>query len=58
MGPWADKPHVTRWFAAVKARPSFELALVAWLPDDLRARMLADGRRAWPEFERPRCTER
>jgi glutathione S-transferase len=49
---WAAKPHFARWFAAVKARPSFEPALFAWLPDELRERMLADGRRARPEYER------
>jgi glutathione S-transferase len=49
---WADKPNFARWFAAVKARPTFEPALFKWLPADLRERMLADGRRAWPEYKR------
>ncbi len=49
---WADKPNVARWFAAVKARASFEPALFRWLPIELRERMLADGRRAWPEYAR------
>ena len=49
---WADKPNFARWFAAVKARSTFEPALFKWLPADLRERMLADGRRAWPEYKR------
>jgi len=48
---WAQLPHFARWFAAVKQRPSFEPALMAYLPQDLRDRMIADGQRAWPEFE-------
>ena len=49
---WADRPHYQRWFAAVKARPSFKPALFDYLPEDLRERMIADGRRAWPEFKK------
>ncbi|BBC71088.1 glutathione S-transferase [Altererythrobacter sp. B11] len=49
---WHDRPHFARWFAAVKARPSFGPALFAYLPDELRERMRADGRRAQPEFRR------
>jgi hypothetical protein len=43
-------PHFARWFDAVKARPSFEPALFRYLPDDLRDRMIADGRHAWPHL--------
>ena len=49
---WDDKPHFARWFAAVKARDSFRPALFDFLPEELRERMLADGRKAWPEFRR------
>ncbi|WP_126172478.1 glutathione S-transferase family protein [Altericroceibacterium xinjiangense] len=49
---WDDKPHFARWFDAVKARPSFRPALFDYLPEDLRERMLADGRKAWPQFAR------
>jgi glutathione S-transferase len=48
---WQDKPNFMRWFRAVRARPSFEPAIFAYLPEDLRQRMLDDGRRAWPELE-------
>ncbi|MEO6153482.1 MAG: glutathione S-transferase family protein [Croceibacterium sp.] len=51
-GLWADLPPVARWWDRVQARPSFEPALFAWLPADLRARMEADGRRAAPDIAR------
>jgi len=47
---WDSLPHFARWFAAVKARPSFVPALFSYLPDALREQMMADGRRAWPQF--------
>jgi glutathione S-transferase len=46
---WQDRPHFTRWFAAVKSRPSFAPALFDYLPGELRDRMLADGERALPQ---------
>ena len=49
---WDDAPHVARWFGAVKARPSFDDALFAYLPQELRESMLADGQRAQAEFDR------
>lgn len=49
---WDALPHVSRWLAAVKARPSFGPALFDHLPAELRDRMRADGERAGPEFER------
>jgi len=49
---WEDCTHFARWFAAVKARPSFGPALFDYLPEDLRERMLADGHRARPDFIR------
>ena len=49
---WNDRPHFARWFAAVKARSSFGPALFDYLPEELRENMLADGRRAWPDFAR------
>ena len=51
-GLWHGLPHVSRWLGAVKARASFGPALFDYLPEDLRARMLADGQRAAPEFAR------
>lgn len=46
---WQNRPHFTRWFEAVKTRPSFAPALFDYLPHELRDRMLADGKRALPE---------
>lgn len=49
---WNRAPHFARWFEAVRARPSFDPALFAWLPPDLRDRMRADGERAQDQFDR------
>jgi glutathione S-transferase len=49
---WDGLPHFARWFAAVKARPSFGPALFDYLPAELRDRMRADSERARPEFAR------
>lgn len=48
---WADLPGLTRWWTAVKARPSFRTALFDYFPEDLQTRMRADGQRAWPVFK-------
>lgn len=48
---WEGLPHFARWLEAVKARPSFRPALFDYLPDELRQRMTADGRAAWPHFK-------
>lgn len=49
---WADCPSVASWWDRVRARPTFDTALFAYLPQDLRARMEADGRRAAADYER------
>lgn len=49
---WADLPAVGRWWERVQGRPSFQPALFEWLPEDLRERMEADGRRATDEYDR------
>jgi len=49
---WSDLPHFARWFEAVRERPSFKPALFDYLPEDLRSRMVEDGKRAWPNFKR------
>jgi len=49
---WSDKPHLARWFDAVRQRKSFAPALEHYLPSDLRERMRADGQRAAPDLAR------
>jgi ganglioside-induced differentiation-associated protein 1 len=44
-------PRVTDWFERVRARPSFEPAFVAWMPEELRAEMRANGEKSWPEVD-------
>lgn len=51
-GMWDPLPGVARWWDQVQRRDSFEAALFAYLPQDLRERMLADGRRAAAELAR------
>jgi len=36
---WAERPRVARWLAAVRARPSFELAISRVLTDVDRERL-------------------
>jgi len=46
------RPHLVRWFDAVRARPSFAPGIEQYLPDDLRRTMKENGRKARPDFER------
>jgi glutathione S-transferase len=46
------RPHVTAWFARIKARPTFKPALLDWCPPDLTADLLTFGRQSWPNVER------
>lgn len=43
------RPHVERWFAAVRARPSFKPAMLDWVPADLAEDLRTNGARSWPE---------
>ena len=42
-------PRVTDWFARVQARPSFEPALLKWVPAQLAEDLKTNGARSWPE---------
>ncbi|HUB94474.1 MAG TPA: glutathione S-transferase family protein [Stellaceae bacterium] len=49
-GLWTrSRPHLTRWLARVKARPSFEPAMMKYLPPALGEIMKARGLEAWPK---------
>lgn len=41
-------PRVERWFARVRARPTFRPALVDWVPKELADEMHSNGERSWP----------
>jgi glutathione S-transferase len=43
-------PCVERWFARVRARPTFGPAFVEWLPPALADEMRANGERSWPQI--------
>jgi glutathione S-transferase len=45
-------PRVAAWFEQVRARPAFISAVIDWLPGELAAEMLANGRKSWPEVAR------
>jgi glutathione S-transferase len=44
----ATRPHLADWFQRVKARPSFEPALMKYVPPGLGEMMRARGEEAWP----------
>ena len=44
-------PRVGAWFTRVRARPSFEPALVKWMPAELAAEMRDNGRKSWPHIQ-------
>jgi glutathione S-transferase len=49
-GLWSEtRPHLADWWARVKARPSFEPAMMKYLPPALGAMMKAKGAEAWPK---------
>jgi glutathione S-transferase len=51
-GMWSEaRPHLTDWFRRVKARSSFEPALLGYVPPPLRALMKERGAEAWPQAQ-------
>jgi ganglioside-induced differentiation-associated protein 1 len=45
-------PEVERWFAQIRARATFQSALIDWIPAPLRDDLIDNGTRSWPEVER------
>jgi ganglioside-induced differentiation-associated protein 1 len=45
-------PRVERWFARVKERPTFEPALLDWMPAELAGEMRENGKQSWPDVKR------
>jgi glutathione S-transferase len=49
-GLWTEaRPHLTQWWQRIKARPSFEPALLKFVPPPLTTLMQARGAEAWPK---------
>ena len=46
------RPHLTRWYEAVRARPNYAAAIDRWLPPEEIAAMAAIGGQSWPEVQR------
>mgnify|MGYP001123188074 CR=1 FL=1 len=51
-GMWADRPHVARWFEAVRARPSFDTAITAFRSNAYDDELKKHGINVWPLVER------
>lgn len=53
-GMWADRPHVTDWFARAKARPSWDAAMEAFPSlgaDDYDDDLVSAGENPWPQVK-------
>jgi len=44
-------PRVESWFGRVRARPTFEPALVRWMPAELAQEMQDNGAKSWPQIK-------
>jgi glutathione S-transferase len=47
----ATRPALAAWYERVRARPSFETAVVKWVPDYALEILRANGEAAWGEIE-------
>jgi glutathione S-transferase len=46
-----QRPRVADWYARVQERPSFEVAVGAWLPEPVLALFRTGGEAVWPQVE-------
>jgi glutathione S-transferase len=46
-----DRPAVADWYARVRARPSFETAVAAWVPQPVLDLFRKNGEAVWPAVE-------
>ena len=51
-GLWATRPAVTRWFAAMQARPSFESGITAFRSNEYDDELRKQGIDVWPDVKR------
>ena len=47
-----SRPKVTDWFERIKARPTFKVQLIDWVPADLTKDLATFGDASWPEVDR------
>ncbi len=47
----ALRPHLSKWYARVCARPSFDTAVARWAPDEMVQMMRGLGQEVWPDVE-------
>ena len=45
------RPRVADWYARVQARPTYQTAVSAWLPEPMVELFRSNGREAWPDIE-------
>jgi glutathione S-transferase len=52
-GLWSNGrlPRTEAWFDRIQERPTFEHALVKWMPAVLATEMRENGRRSWPQIQ-------
>lgn len=48
---WESYRHVADWYDRIRARPSFEPALISWVPDSLARSLATNGARSWPQVK-------
>jgi glutathione S-transferase len=51
LGMTDDYPRVADWYARIKARPSFEEAIVKWENADYLKLMRGNGEQFWPKVQ-------
>jgi glutathione S-transferase len=51
-GMWAERPHVARWFDAMRARPSFATAITAFRSNAYDDELRKQGIDVWPQVRR------
>ena len=54
----ADRPRLTDWYARVRARPAFTVAVSEWLPAPLLDLFRAGGEEVWKRVEALASSER
>jgi glutathione S-transferase len=47
-----SRPKVTDWFERIRARPTFKVQLIDWVPADLTKDLATFGDASWPEVDR------
>jgi glutathione S-transferase len=50
-GMWSSRPHVTRWFADMQARPSFDTAITAFRSNAYNDELKKRGIDVWPQVK-------